>query len=161
MTYKQRAVTPLREKIQALSMPIPWSGCWLWLGTAMKHGYGSVGLGRRHDGTTVAHRAAWLAFKGQIPDGLHVLHRCDVRCCVNPDHLFLGTHLENVRDMDRKGRRITPNRAGSRNGQSLLTEDQAREIKHSKDKTRHLMARFNVSRSVVQQIRSGRCWRHV
>ena len=75
-------------------IPEPNTGCWLWLGFISPDGYG----------TRLAHRRAWELARGPIPDGMLVCHRCDVRHCVNPDHLFLGTHLDNMRDMIRKGR---------------------------------------------------------
>ena len=76
-------------------------GCWLWTGATASYGYGKMML----DGETVrAHRAAYLLLVGPIPDGLYVLHRCDVRRCVNPAHLFLGTPSDNTKDMLAKGR---------------------------------------------------------
>ena len=62
-----------------------------------------------------AHRVSWTAFFGQIPDGLNVCHHCDVRSCINPDHLFLGTQAENMADMDAKKRRVTPEKFGKKN----------------------------------------------
>lgn len=76
-------------------------GCWEWTGTKDKHGYGRVRVDQRK---ARAHRVAWEAFKGEIPAGLHVLHRCDNPGCVNPEHLFLGTHGDNMRDREAKGR---------------------------------------------------------
>jgi len=85
------------EKVQ----PEPMSGCWLWDGAITGGGYGEMRyLDRRQD----AHRVAWMIHRGEIPDGLYVLHRCDVKLCVNPDHLFLGTQKQNIHDMMRKGR---------------------------------------------------------
>ena len=83
--------------------PEPNSGCWLWIGHDDGHkGYGRV---ETPDGPrTQAHRAAWMAFVGPIPDGLFVLHRCDNTRCVNPGHLFLGKSIDNVRDCIAKGR---------------------------------------------------------
>ncbi len=76
-------------------------GCWLWRGHCDRLGYGQFWLGPGH---TSAHRAAWILTNGFIPDGLNVLHTCDNCRCVRPGHLFLGTHLDNMRDMVTKGR---------------------------------------------------------
>lgn len=102
------------------------SGCWLWSRNQFRSGYGHVtikeprwGIGR---GWYAAHRLAWIAFKGSIPDGLQVLHRCDVRPCINPDHLFLGTHQDNMQDMVKKRR----HRRAS--GYKRLSPAQSREV---------------------------------
>lgn len=75
--------------------------CWIWYGAISPNGYGVVRFGK----TTIgAHRLAWILAHGEVPEGLFVLHRCDVRKCVNPHHLFLGTHQDNMDDMKSKGR---------------------------------------------------------
>jgi hypothetical protein len=88
---------------QDLVIPEPNSGCLLWTGRYGRHGYGTYGGGRIGE-RRQAHRVVWEDVNGPIPDGLFVLHRCDVRGCVNPDHLFLGTAKDNTRDMMAKGR---------------------------------------------------------
>lgn len=78
------------------------NGCWFWLGAKNSNGYGQAdGPG----GWETAHRVAYRYTYGDFDDNLQVLHKCDVRDCVNPEHLFLGTLQDNMRDMDRKGRR--------------------------------------------------------
>lgn len=91
----------MRERFDAKVVPEPTSGCYLWIGSYTGHGYGSFWTGTRNER---AHRVAWQFAHGPIPNGQEVCHRCDVPSCVNPDHLFLGTHQRNMRDSFDKGR---------------------------------------------------------
>lgn len=97
--------------------------CWIWTGATNNKGYGL--LGKDAGATFTAHRASYTLAHGPISPGMFVLHRCDNPPCVNPAHLFLGTPLDNMQDMMRKGRG-TP---GERSGMAKLTNDQAREIR--------------------------------
>jgi|SRR3990167_10773979 len=77
------------------------NGCWKWTRHTLAHGYGQV----RYQGRLQqAHRVAWILSHGLIPDGLFVCHHCDNPPCIKPDHLFLGTHTDNMRDCSQKGR---------------------------------------------------------
>lgn len=104
------------------------NGCWLWEWTETD----ALGYGRCKFMCAIstlderAHRTSWILHNGKIPDGMFVLHKCDVRNCINPEHLFLGTQQDNVTDMINKGR--LPNRTGIKNGRAVLTEDQVIEI---------------------------------
>jgi hypothetical protein len=88
------------------------SGCWLWTGCLSDKGYGRFGqphsYSRKITAVIPAHRMAWILLKGEVPDGLFVCHKCDIRACVNPEHLFLGTAKDNMHDMIAKGRAVHP-----------------------------------------------------
>lgn len=108
------------------------------------------------------HRIAWILAHGEIPTGLCVLHRCDVPNCINPDHLFLGTQVDNTADRDRKGRHI-PLR-GSKNGYAKLSEYQVVEIREllaSGLSQQTVANRFGVHQHAIWRIASGKGWRHV
>ena len=131
--------------------------CWLWVGPLTRYGYGDIRSGKgKHIG---AHRFLYEWAVGEIPDGLFVLHRCDVRNCVRPDHLFLGTAKDNAADMVAKGRQCL----GEKNKASKLTYERVRDAR-----ARHgngaatlgqLARECGVSESVMGRALRGATWR--
>lgn len=136
-------------------------GCWVWTGGRKPDGYGTIRAGGERGGGAVvsAHRVSWEMHRGPVPDGLHVLHRCDSPPCVNPAHLFLGSNADNVADKVAKGRQGAPR--GSAHPAARLTSEAVREIRASTGSAREVGERHGVSASCVQRIRSGRGWTHV
>lgn len=92
-----------QKRFEARYIPEPNTGCFLWLGNPINSGYGLISF-RHHN--ELAHRAAWLFSNGPIPGNLWVLHKCDVKLCVNPRHLFLGTNSDNQKDAIQKGVKV-------------------------------------------------------
>jgi hypothetical protein len=132
----------------------PADGCWNWRASVGNHGYGQLTyLQQKY----TAHRLSWELHRGPIPDDLCVLHHCDNRRCVNPDHLFLGTRTENLEDMTAKGRRVR----GEKHGRAKLTEAEVIEIRASKDPQRVIAARYGVTPGAIALIQSRRHWRHL
>lgn len=86
--------------------PVLGTRCWMWTASLGTAGYGQIGVGGRGVPPGASHRVSWELHFGPIPDGLNVLHKCDVKPCVNPAHFFLGTLLDNNADMKAKGRYI-------------------------------------------------------
>jgi len=130
----------------------PNGGCWLWSDALNTKGYGCFSV---NGVTKSAHRQSWIAFKGPIPKGLHVLHKCDIRSCVNADHLFLGTNQDNVDDKISKGRAPKPLR-NEENGKTILTNDQVKEIRRryavGVEFYRSLGREFGVSKTHIRRI---------
>ena len=143
-----RMTTPERFWMKvAISDP---QSCWFWRGAQLgKRAYGSF---IESDGRRVAaHRYVYELAIGPIPDGLFVCHSCDERLCVNPRHLFLGTDLDNKRDMWAKGR--IPH--GDRHWNSRLTDEMVAEIRTSTERNCDLALRFGVARATISNARRG------
>lgn len=153
------AICEMLEK--ELRYPIKFSGeCWLFTGGAKNGFHGSL----YYKGAPwQAHRLAFTLVKGPIPEGMKVLHSCDVGRCVNPDHLFLGTQTDNIADMDAKGRSNRP-QPGEKNGRALLSESQVLEIRQLYDEGKSpltLSETYGVSRSIIYKIGKRESWRHL
>lgn len=133
-------------------------GCWLWKGSLTTNGYGHVKVQGRWIGT---HKLAYQLTYGAIPDDLCVCHHCDNRECVNPTHLFLGTHLDNMLDMQRKGRSVR----GSKHVNARLTEEQVRQIRSlyvpRKTTLRQLGEMFEVDAKTIHRVVRREQWAHV
>lgn len=134
-------------------------GCWLWRAGCNSWGYGQLNV-KTEDGRRTmraAHRVAWELKKGPIPAGACVLHRCDVRACVNPNHLFLGTRADNSADMAAKGRQSR----GSLRPKAKLSDERVREIRGDSRSSYELAKVCGVGRTTIQKARAGTTWRHV
>lgn len=126
-------------------------GCLLWLGGKHSEGYGKVAW---KGGQRYAHHLFFELFNGPIPPGLFVLHRCDNRRCVHPDHLFLGTHQDNMADAGRKKRLAH----GSSHWFSKLSEEDVMTIRGLKghNSAQKIADFFGVARGTIQHILAGR-----
>jgi hypothetical protein len=136
-------------------------GCWLWTGALNNKGYGLIAFrtARRH--SLRAHRVAWMLERGEIPEGMQVCHRCDVRNCVNPDHLFVGTVADNNGDMMEKDRHRAGRHIGAANPHAKLTAAQVLTIRaeaESGTARRLLVERFGVSKAQIARIVARRNW---
>ncbi len=132
--------------------------CWLWQGRpSFKNGYGEIHVRGK---TLSSHRYSWQLHYGTIPKGLSVLHSCDVRMCVNPNHLFLGTMADNMADKLAKGRQAK----GESNGNAKLTASQVIRIRglyaHSTS-IREIATAFKVSADLVYRIVKRELWKHI
>lgn len=142
------------------------TNCWEWQGALSEKGYGVFNMGSRKEGnkrTIRAHRYSYMKYKGELGE-LLVCHKCDNRKCCNPDHLFLGTDEDNIRDMWAKGRQPPPLvQLGSANNNAILDDVKVAKIKSLLDtfNNKELGAMFGVKHSTISKIRTGRTWVHV
>jgi hypothetical protein len=133
------------------------SDCWVWRSSVDSIGYGTFPF----NGEVKAHRVSYRMFKGEIPDGLFVLHKCDNRQCVNPDHLFLGTQKDNMIDMASKKRGKYPSLCGEKNPMAKLTKETVEEIRkmvESGSKQIDACKKFGVSPMTVSRIIRRESW---
>lgn len=140
-------------------IPEPFSGCWLWsYGTGTGYGWFTY-----RNASSSAHRASWALYKGPIPDGAWVLHECDTPLCVNPNHLRLGSALDNSRDMIAKGRHrsVPPRLCGVQAGMAKLDDDSVKTIRASNRPLRELARYFKVDPKSIWNVKTLKTWRHV
>lgn len=128
--------------------------CWLWTGGQAKYGIIWVDGVTRYRG---AHRISYQMANGDIPDGMLVCHKCDNPLCVNPEHLFLGTPGDNVRDMISKKRNVTT--PGEKNAMAKLNWSRVREIRAKGGNHLALSKEYGVSRRTISDVLANRKWR--
>lgn len=130
--------------------------CWNWISTKYDTGYGQFWAHGKHQ---KAHRISYQLHRGEIPHGLCVLHKCDNRRCVNPDHLFLGTISDNNADKVAKGRQARFDRRGTANYRAKLTDLDVAEIRAANGILhRQLAEQYGISGPQISLIRSGKRW---
>ena len=152
--------TDYKEKILDNVEMIPEAGCWIWMNCLNAWGYGNTG-NPGDNGTILVHRLAYQLFIGPIPEGLDVCHHCDIRCCCNPYHLFIGTKQDNMDDMVNKDRQHKGEQIFNRK----LTEQEVMEIR-AKYATgnyiqKQLADEYNVSGKQISKIVNRLHWKHV
>jgi hypothetical protein len=155
----ERKKKPAEERFWKYVNKDTGTSCWEWTGCLEIAGYGKL----RVNGKNIkAHRFSYQLHKGEIPDGMFILHSCDNPKCIRPDHLSIGTHAENMRDMINKNR---DNKAkGSAAGQAKLTENQVIEIKQKLNlgiKQKIIAQEYNIDDSNISRIKTGKNWAHI
>jgi hypothetical protein len=143
-----------KEQILEHYDPIPYSGCWIWSGGLNSTGYGcAVYEGKQQ----LVHRIVYKLTKGEIPAGMYVCHKCDIRSCINPDHLFLGTSKDNTQDAILKNRLA---RGGKHGGVKLTEKDvkNIRELFAQNVPQTEIANIYGVSKGTIWDIKEGRNW---
>lgn len=145
-------MSDLRERFERFIQPEPNSGCWLWRG-GVSRGYGSFNLPAKA-GTVRAHRMSYELYVGTVPAGLNVLHKCDVRGCVNPSHLEAGTQAENLRQRGQRNRASWPR--GATHVSTKFTDAEIEAIRGDPRSTRAIGRAFGCSGHFVSMVKLGK-----
>jgi hypothetical protein len=146
---------PFDVLYEKYAVPIPFCGCRIWIGSLNLGGYGRLSEGREK--TISAHKKSYEHFVAKVPEGMVVMHDCDMPSCVNPNHLRIGSTLDNVQDKVEKNRQAK----GVSHGKSKLTNEQVRRAKFGGENLKNLAVEFGCSKIALNQIRSGRYWKHI
>lgn len=140
-------------------IPEPNSGCWLWIAAVASHGYGTF------EKNKTAHRYSCELTYGAIPKGMLALHKCDIKICVNPKHIYIGSKKENSADAYSRGRMNNVwHPAGSQHPAAKLNQDQIAEIRSvigrfKRGQRSEMAARFGVSPATISDVKGGYSWR--
>lgn len=135
------------------------TGCLLFKGVLDAFGYGRIWANGKWNRV---HRIVWTLVNGPIPPGKHVLHTCDVRNCINPKHLFLGTHKDNMQDAAIKGRLSNrPTKCGENHGCHKLTDKEVRAIRKDKRLQTIIAKEYGVTFQCISKIKNRRTWKHL
>ena len=140
-------MTAHKERFEEKVCPEPNTGCHLWTAYVHPLGYGRFSLNGEGE---YSHRVAYELYNGPIPEGMHVCHTCDVPACVNPEHLFLGTHADNMKDKTEKGRQT-----------KKLTKEEALKIYHAAGTQIEIAKEHGVVQSLVSDIKNKQKWSHI
>jgi len=154
LTHKQNVHTSLKERLLYNIYENLDNGCWEYCGYIGSSGYGKISDKGKN---LLTHRVSYELHIGKIPDGLFVLHKCDNRICLNPDHLWAGTLKENTADMHNKKRNKNPQAENSH--LSKFTNEQVIDIFNDPGKTLHIAKRYGVCKCTITDIRKGRTWK--
>jgi len=156
---KDKIISTIKNRFYAKVLLPNDNGCMEWIGSLSPIGYGGFLVKSK---SIIAHRFSYEMHIGKIPKGLHVLHKCDNRRCVAPDHLWLGTHKDNMKDMGDKNRRA--HLSGENASNVKLTELCVRDIKNklAKGQTHISIAKeYGVDKTTITAINLKRNWRHI
>jgi hypothetical protein len=157
---KNKNPVPLKERLYSKIFKDESTGCWN-MKSSGKFRYPRIQIGNKY---MKASRVSYELHHGPITNGLHCLHKCDNTLCINPCHLFLGTHTENMHDMIKKGRAKKDGPKGTRCAQHKLKEFQVIEIiksLNSGERECDLMRKYKVSQSAIWHIKVNNTWRHI
>lgn len=134
------------------------NGCIVFTGSRNLFGHGEISYkGKRFR----AHRLSYMVNIGPIPEGMVVCHKCDNPPCINPDHLFIGSQADNLKDARQKGRMATPNPRGEKHGLAKLTADKIVAIRKDQRTQREIAKEYGVHQTTIKNIKLNRTWKHV
>lgn len=156
---KVSLATRLLAKVDATEKHGPRGDCWKWNGATDSWGYGRIAVNGKN---RTAHRLSYALFRGPVPSDKLVLHKCDVAHCINPAHLYIGTHADNVNDAYRRNR--YPSKDGSQNGRAVLREEDIPEIRkmiRNGIKYQHIASIFKVSTGAIAHVAQGISWKNL